>query len=666
MGVFDFFNKKNKQNHTIQYRYQYTAQQDAIVEQFIEQNFGPIDTRIHDICGNSIKVDLLFISPNDHNPSYLLVTKGLGAYIMAQSEVNLSEDKLSRVEFVLESEEPWEIGFGDNRDLWAQELCAAIADHIINLGLSIKIGQLHQSDLNLDLPDCADIISICNVDNYESYQDFTVSVALNDFEKVNFLLLVNYDEDEACPEDSHDTDHPNKSFDDVGDLVDIAEQLGIDPINAYNRVCFFLRWAIKHQLINGAYLNDLNGDMRHYLQNNLASLDKSQLFNAQGLRFVNNYYDVDECTGANYIDDLKCLELSLNQELHDTIDGLDPSLLYLEFTDEVYSHVEKILDDVYDAFDNHVEYDNVEDHELFEVAKNFLGTDCLYFAPTNNDYNLASAFCYSHEYYAYEQDSNDECPVIMVLDYNYIKGLINYQCPNSAQEHSFYYDPQERENSIRQALQEAQSYQDKVPAILARLMESNIKDLQNAGGTFEDLQGDFESAHQERLDCEDHMCLDNYNFESYWAGDSAFNSKTNEEEDITKATLLTYLPVARPYQVLAYLPFVPRCCGMTLSEMMAVAAYFEDRYEAYVAVVSADTIEFTVDCQLTQEEAFSAAQDLYAFTPYALDMCEVPDATLAHLASFLMENQVWTCCFDLNEDTYINGEQEQEDSAFSF
>ena len=675
MGLFDLFGKKNSQSNALQYRYQYQPQQDAAVEQFIEQNFGPIDTRVHDICGDLIKVDLCFISPNDHNPSYLLVTKGLGAYLMAMSDYNDPQANLSRVELVLDSGEPWEIGFGDNRDYWAQELCAALAQQIVNNGLNLNTGVLNLNSLGINIPDCAQSFLVTTPDHYDAYQNFASSVALNNGQ-VSFLLLVDQENDEqtndmsveqqastlqsAAPQSAaqhgvaeHRADN-SLSFDNVDDLVALAEKNGIDPINAYNRAAFFLRWAFENILISSEYQASLQGDIRAYLQDNLKNLDKEQLFTQEGLDFVNSYYDVEEGVCANYIEDI------LNFVSQKT-DSQEYSCLSLEYNDSNYEELAERIDEVYDAFLEQVEYDNSEDAELYEVAKNLLNTDCVYFAPTNDDIHLASVYSY-----AYEKNDEHSAPIIMELDYNYIKGLINYLCPNSCRMDSFDYDTNEAMNSVRQALAEADSCLDQAPEILARLMESNLEDLQNNGGSFDELMGDFESAKQKRANTPETFSHKAFEFDTYWRGATAVNPKNNEEEEITKATLFTNLPVDSYYKILAYLPFVPSNCGMTLPEMMAVLAYFEQRYEAYVAVLSVDTIEFNVDRVLSEQEAMEAAKDLYAFTPYALDMCEVSDPTLSDLAAYLMENQVWTCKFEINEDGDCGSSNEEQDSAFSF
>ena len=677
MGLFDLFGKKNSQSNALQYRYQYQPQQDAAVEQFIEQNFGPIDAKVHDICGDLIKVDLCFISPNDHNPSYLLVTKGLGAYLMAMSDYNDPAANLSRVELVLDSGEPWEIGFGDNRDYWAQELCAALAQQIVNNGLNLNTGVLNLNNLGINIPDCAQSFLVTTPDHYDAYQNFASSVALNNGQ-VSFLLLVDQENDEptadipgeqqastqqsAAPQSAaehgvaeHSADN-SLSFDNVDDLVALAEKNGIDPINAYNRAAFFVRWALENNLISSKYQASLQGDIRSYLQANLKDLDKEQFFTKEGLDFVNSYYDVEEGVCANYIDDI------LNFVSQHT-DSQEYSCLSLEYNDSSYEELAECIDDVYDSFLEQVEYDNSEDAELYEVAKGLLNTDCVYFAPTNDDIHLASVYSY-----AYENNDEHSAPIIMELDYNYIKGLINYLCPNSCRMDSFDYDPNEAMNSVRQALAEADSCLDQAPEILSRLMESNLEDLQNNGGSLDELMGDLESAQQKRANTPETFSHKAFEFDTYWRGDTAVNPNNNKEEEITKATLFTNLPVDSYYKMLAYLPFVPSNCGMTLPEMMAVLAYFEQRYEAYVAVVSVDTIEFNVDCVLSEQEAMEAAKDLYAFTPYALDMCEVSDPTLADLAAYLMENQVWTCKFDINEDGDYgtNNEEQEQDSAFSF
>ena len=114
---------------------------------------------------------------------------------MAMSDYNDPATNLSRVELVLDSGEPWEIGFGDNRDYWAQELCAALAQQIVNNGLNLNTGVLNLNSLGINIPDCAQSFLVTTPDHYDAYQNFASSVALNNGQ-VSFLLLVDQENDE--------------------------------------------------------------------------------------------------------------------------------------------------------------------------------------------------------------------------------------------------------------------------------------------------------------------------------------------------------------------------------------------------------------------------------------------------------------------------------------
>lgn len=678
MGVLDFLKKSGNKSDKTQYRYKYQPQQDAIVEQFIEQNFGPIDTVIHDICGDNIKLDLCFISPNDHNPSYLLVTKGLGAYIMAQSPNSDPAFDFSRIELMLDSGEPWEIGFGDNRDIWAQELCAEIANLIVNNGLILNPGRLNLDEIGIAIEECAPSFEVTTTDQFEAYSNFATQVAISNNANVSFLLLVDNEEEEEGEEqqDSNEVDSEHEDngslamnepnyLCEVDHLIEHAQANNIDPVNAYNRAALFVLWSAKHNFINPNYLADINADVRAFLQANLYKLPIEELFNEKGYEFAYDYYDLDfPCNKANYLDDLLNYLISRHPNPAPLLEDTDFKDLFLslKFDDNAQKDIFTMLDKVYDSWSQVKEFGIDEHHELYLVTNKLINSESFYFSPTNDDFNLTSSFSYMHESYRYTKDTNKECPVIITLSFDYVKGMINYMCPNSADPDSFAYNEQEKESSITEAMYESESYLGQAPQILGRLMESNIEDFQNNGGSLDELNGDFDSAYQHYQENRELETPTQYDFESYWQDSDM--SDFDQVEAFTQPTMLAILPVARPYQVLAYAPFVPTNCGMTLGEMMAVAAYFEDRYDAYVATLSVSTIEFTVDRKLSQAEAEAAAQDLYAFTPYALMMCDVEEPTLADLTVHLMNHQVWTCPFDVESEE--DAVHDPEDSSFTF
>lgn len=649
MGLFDFLGKKNNVERT-SYRYQYTPEQEALVEQFIEHNFGPIESRINSLGGTDLKLELCLIAPNEHNPSYLLVTKGLGAYIMAMNDA----DSPGRLELILDSGEPWQVS---GRDSWAVDLISALASKIVQEGLTLNPGKLSLSELGLAFDNCASSFMVQNAQDYEAYQNFSSQVALNSFEQVTFLLLADMDdnEDPECALEQDDDD--DDLLDNVQHLIDLAPKFDRSPSDAYHRTSAFLLWAQERQLLTLDSNIQLNND---YVAVHIDELKVNEIFTIEGQDFVDSYYQLDERVGANYIDDIISLVWDNLGQLPPQMQDPDDSCLFLELDNETLADLFSILDERWDAFSGHHLYDNADDEELYEVVKGFLPDETLYFARTNDDYNINATFAYGHELNLYQNFSAGECPLVIELNYNYVKGLLSYLSPNHASSDSFAYSEAEIKDNVAQALEEVKSYLGTAPEILQRLMANNIEDLQAQGLSLQDISGNGEQfADDSNIEPEGQS----YEFNAYWRMNQMVDPQSHETQEVTSPVAVTFLPVARPYQTLAYVPFVPTDCGMTLAEIMAIAAYFEERYQSYVGLVSVDTIEFVVAKNLSETEAFAAAQDLYAFCPTIFESMPLTNPTLSSLAAFLMHSPVWTCNFDPQEDQEdFTNEQE----SFSF
>ena len=647
MGLFDFLGKKNGAPETqkAQYRYQYTPEQEALVEQFIEQNFGPIQSRITDLGGSELKLELCLINPNENNPSYLLVTKGLGAYLMAMGNQADPESNPSRLELILDSGEPWEIGYGQNRDVWAQDLIVYLAKQMISSGLSIGKGVLSLPDLGVSFDGCAERFMVQSANDYDAYQNFASSVALNSFDQVTFFLLADMDGEEA----EHTlvpsvTDDDDELLDDVQPLVELAPELKCEPSAAFNRVAVFVDWAKQHNFIAPAYLAALSSmDTKSYVEQNLEDLKVSEFFTPEGTDFINSYYQLEERVGANYIDDVISLIWESLGSIPEGTQDPDESCLFLQLDDATVDEIYAILDARLESFEGHHLYDNADDEELYNVLQGFLPGETLYFGSTNDDYNINATFAYGHEYNLYTNFRDQECPLVVELNYDYVKGLLSYLSPNNSSLESFTYSKEEIDANVAQALRDVEPYLGTAPAILERLMANNMQDLADQGLSLDDIRG---SGEQFADDLNEDPEGQNYEFNAYWRFNQQVNPQTHAQEEVTSPVAIAYLPVERPYQTLAYVPFVPTDCGMSLPEIMAIAAYFEERYQAYVGLVSVDTIEFVVAAPLSENDAFAAAQDLYAFCPYIFNSMPLINQTISSLAAFIMKAPVWTCNFD--------------------
>lgn len=125
---------------------------------------------------------------------------------------------------------------------------------------------------------------------------------------------------------------------------------------------------------------------------------------------------------------------------------------------------------------------------------------------------------------------------------------------------------------------------------------------------------------------------DNCRFASYW----------NHETNMTYPLILAKIPVKNPWELFAYLPFGNWNECPDTPELMAIAKYWFEQYDAVPAAMTHDELEFELPSPIAQNKAMEVATEQYGFCP---DMDQNFDE-LGALADTLRKSTVWYFWWD--------------------
>ena len=105
--------------------------------------------------------------------------------------------------------------------------------------------------------------------------------------------------------------------------------------------------------------------------------------------------------------------------------------------------------------------------------------------------------------------------------------------------------------------------------------------------------------------------------------------------------LLVEVPVQQPWQIFAHIPFGGWNSCPEDAEHMAVAKYWHEKYDAVVAHISSDNLEYYVP-QPVSSDSMSLAEEQMGYCPDLLQN----DINLTTLARMNQASHVWNCWWD--------------------
>ena len=125
-------------------------------------------------------------------------------------------------------------------------------------------------------------------------------------------------------------------------------------------------------------------------------------------------------------------------------------------------------------------------------------------------------------------------------------------------------------------------------------------------------------------------------FISYW----------DYETQKTQPMILAKIPVKNPWEVFAYLPFGGWNDCPDTAALMAVSKYWHEQHGAVPAVLTYDTLEYSVPAPIEpQERALDLAKEQYAFCADIIEQ-GAPGMSVTRLARDLRQSNIWYFWWD--------------------
>lgn len=640
----------------------YTKEEINSIEKYIQQHFGKFENVFHEIISPDIHVDICIVPPCKNRDFYILVTMGMGAHRMNVPN-NLSKYNLERAELVIALPKSWSLNQDDLQNekwYWPIRLLKDLArlpitnDTWLGFGHTIDNGEYFSNDTKL----CAAILTeiqclkeeytkctLLNGEEVNFYQ--VIPLYGNELEYkmeygANMLLekikgigsIVNPTRQNAIIKDTFSSDDEDDYINEMDDanwhIESIRKkELPVDEINAYNHMAIYLRWCIEHDLMSQAFLQEYkeiiqkvqidspNIDLRVFIQNELDGQLFSSIFNQIGKNFADYYYGENESPYFpsdidNYAIDLIGEERNYSDEIQ------DEAYLFVPFNEKYYQDMAEVIKKRFTNWQGQFFDESTKEPSSLAIAMmKYLNCECIYFPSMKDDDPITSEYSYC------KKDSNHEgfIPMLITVDESLWECLIINSDPNSDSNDDYTFDL-DKVTKYRQKMLTTPIRNGKevlAEHINLRKEESDEDDIDWKNEVLGEIKGGFE----------------NNSFVSYW----------NYETNMTYPLILAKIPVNKPWEVFAYLPFGGwNECPDTL-ELMAIAKYWFEQHGAVSAVMTHDVLEFDLQKPVTKDKAMDTALEMYGFCPDVVDQGP-ENATVGSLADTLNKSKVWYFWWD--------------------
>ena len=637
----------------------YTEEEMEAVEGHIQQYFGPFENVFHELVSPDIHVDICVVPPSRERDYYTLVTMGMGAHRMNVPE-ELAEYKLERAELAIALPADWKLdqeSMKDERWYWPIRLLKSLARLPINC--DSWLGHGHTVENREPFAENTKLCTATLIDP-QGTEDGSEVCTLPGGEEVNFYQVIPLYADELDYKLEHDADallnrmrgisfvvNPTRqdaitrgtlSNDDFDGEMDDAsyhlesieeKELPIDPINAYNHMAIYLRWCIEHDLMGEDFLKEYSEvakqvkvdpasvDLREFIRDELDGCLFSVLFNQQGRAFAGYYYG--EGDSPYYPADVDDNALRFfGPERYHSEEFRDEAYLFIPFDEDYYQAMAKVIGERFENWQGQdFDEDTLEPSEVADALMEYLDCECTYFPSMADDDPIMSAYSYAKR----ESVKEGFVPVLIKAD---DETLLECLVMNADPEH------------------DADCYEFDLKAVTEyrkKMLSAPIKDSK---AVLEELIGQRKAeAEDDDMDWEEEILgemaggYDNDRFSCYWDSDS----------HMTHPLVLARIPVKKPWEIFAYLPFGNWNECPNTPELMAVAKYWFEQYGAIPAAMSHDEMEFELPVPVPKERAVELAVEQYGFCPDIVDQ-EQDDPTVGNLADVLRQSTVWYFWWD--------------------
>ena len=435
-------------------------------------------------------------------------------------------------------------------------------------------------------------------------------------------LKIGYEPIKGDPEDDDDS----IGMDDVSYHIESIEEkeLPIDPINAYNHMAIYLRWCMEHDLMGEKFLEEHGDvvnqvkadpgstDLRTFIREELFGCLFSALFNQKGRAFAHYYYGENDA--PYYPADIDDYALKyFGPSRYHSNEFQQETYLFIPFDEKYYQAMAKVIEKRFVNWQGQdFDEDTLEPSEVAQAIMEYLDCECTYFPSMADDDPIMSAYSYARRLGVRE----DFIPVLIKPDETLLECLVMNADPENDAD-CYEFNPK--------AVEEYRK----------KMLSAPVKD---GKAVLEELTGQRkEEAEEDDMDWEEEIIgeidggINNDRFASYWDSDT----------NMTVPLILAKIPVKNPWEIFAYLPFGNwNECPDTL-ELMAVAKYWFEQYDAVPAAMSHDELEFLLPAPVPKEKAIDVAVEQYGFCP-DLDQ----NASIGTLADTIHQSTVWYFWWD--------------------
>ena len=631
----------------------YTEEELDAVESYIETNFGTYANVFHEIVSPDIHLDICIVDPTEERNYYMLVTLGMGAHRMNVPK-ELAEYKLERAELAIALPPDWKIHEDDEVHYWPIRLLKNLARLPI------------EDDTWLCWGHTIDNRARCYAENTKLTAALIVSAQIKgggdtvcplpNGDEVNFYQIIplyrdelNYKFDRSAKELLNLFDERRVSFvidperrsalapEDFTDLVmDNAQwhldslrekKLPVDEITAYNHLAIYLRWCIEHELMADWFVRQYaatvravrehpaDTDLRPFIRDDLHGILMRGFFGEEGTAFAQYYYDGEAPSFPSDIDNHALAYFGTEQYFSEEFD--DEAYLFVPFDEDYYAAMAATIAQRWEAWKrNSAERKENEDEAPSDVAAAIMQylncgrADCslMYFPPMADDDPIMAAYSY-----AVRRSVHDGYVPLLIVPSDTLWEILTMNAGAERGDFEDYDFDAKAVDAYRKKIL-AQPIGDGKWILTERLGER------------------FEQNRVETFDEEEHPAN---RFISYW----------DYETQKTQPMILAKIPVKHPWMVFAYLPFGGWNDCPDTAALMAVSKYWHERHGAVPAVLTYDTLEYSVPAPVPQESALQLAKEQYAFCADIIEQ-GAPGMTVTRLAHDLKQSNIWYFWWD--------------------
>ena len=636
----------------------YTEEELDVVESHIEKHFGAYANVFHEIVSPDIHLDICIVDPTEERNYYMLVTLGMGAHRMNVPE-ELAEYKLERAELMIALPPDWKIHENDEEHYWPIRLLKSLAR--LPIEDSTWLGWGHTISNRAPYAENTKLTAALLVSPQRCGQDGDVCV-LPGGDEVNFYQIIplyrdelNYKCDRSAKELLNIFRERHISFvidperrsvlapEDFTDLVmDDAQwhldtlrekNLPVDEITAYNHLAIYLRYCIEHELMADWFIRQYmatiravrehptDTDLRPFLRDELHGILMRGFFNEEGTALAQYYYDGDAPSFPSDIDNYALRYFGAEQYYSEKFD--DEAYLFVPFDEDYYAAMAAVITQRREAWKRNgggQEQDD-EDTSPSDVAVAIMQylncgrADCapMYFSPMVDDDPIVAAYSY-----AARRSVRDGFVPVLIVPSDTLWEILTMNA--EAEKGTF---------------EDYDFDADAVAACREKMLAQPLPD--GKAILTERLPARFEGSREEAPDDEDAKKFRTPDhFISYW----------DYETQKTQPMILAKIPVKNPWEVFAYLPFGGWNDCPDTAALMAVSKYWHEQHGAVPAVLTYDTLEYSVPAPIEpQERALDLAKEQYAFCADIIEQ-GAPGMSVTRLARDLRQSNIWYFWWD--------------------